>query len=159
MLNKDGIPTIEQIKSCFPSESLLVKPKVIIECYEEIPCNPCSTSCPFHAITIGDNINARPKVDFEKCTGCGVCVYSCPGLAISVAQLVGNKAKFKISYEFLPYPKIGELWTAMNRAGEEIGNALIEKVVLNKVQDKTALVYVETNRSLLYDFITIGKKI
>lgn len=159
MLNKDGIPTFEQIKSCFPEPKILVKPKVIIECYEEIPCNPCSTSCPFQAIYIGKNINDRPQVDFEKCTGCGVCVFSCPGLAISVAQLITDQVRFKISYEFLPLPQVGEVWTAINRYGQVIGEAKIEKVTLNKVQDKTALVQVVVNKSFLYEFITIGKKI
>ncbi|MGD9605308.1 MAG: 4Fe-4S binding protein [Bacilli bacterium] len=159
MLNKDGVPTLEQVKSCFPQSELLVRPKVVIECYEEIPCNPCSTSCPFNAIYIGENINHRPSVDFDKCTGCGVCVYSCPGLAISVVQLVGNKARFKISYEFLPLPQVGEKWTAVNRQGQTIGEAEIEKVSLNKVQDKTALIQVLVDNSLLYDFITVGKKL
>lgn len=159
MLNKDGIPTQEQIRSCFPEESALLKPKVIVECYEEIPCNPCSTSCPFKAITIGENINSRPTVDFSLCTGCGVCVYSCPGLAISVAQIIGDQIRFKISYEMLPLPAVGEIWTAVNRAGEIIGHAKIEKVTLGKAQDKTALVQVLTDKKHLYDFIAIRSRI
>ncbi|HNZ50771.1 MAG TPA: 4Fe-4S binding protein [Bacilli bacterium] len=159
MLNKDGVPSLDQIKTCFPNLESLQKPKAIIECYEEIPCNPCSTSCPFKAIYIGPNINKRPQVDFNKCTGCGVCVYSCPGLAISVAQLVGKEVRFKISYEFLPLPQVGEIWTAINRSGQMIGKAKIEKVTLTKVQDKTALIQVLVDSSLLYDFITVGKKI
>ena len=53
MLNKDGYPSLEQVKSNFPEKSVIVKPKAIIEYYEKIPCNPCETSCPFKAITIG----------------------------------------------------------------------------------------------------------
>jgi MinD superfamily P-loop ATPase len=159
MLYKDGIPTQEQIKSCFPEETILLKPKAIVECYEEIPCNPCSTSCPFSAITIGENINNRPKVDFLLCTGCGICVFSCPGLAISVAQIIGDQVRFKISYEMLPLPVVGEVWTAVNRGGEIIGQAKIEKVTLGKAQDKTALIQVLTEKKHLYDFITIRSRI
>lgn len=159
MLNIDGIPTSEQIRSCFPEESALLKPKAIVECYEEIPCNPCSTSCPAQAITVGENINNRPKVDFSLCTGCGICVYSCPGLAVSVAQIIGDQARFKISYEMLPLPAAGEIWNAVNRAGEIIGQAIIEKVTLGKAQDKTALVQVLTDKRHLYDFITIRSRI
>jgi Na+-translocating ferredoxin:NAD+ oxidoreductase subunit B len=35
----------------------------------------CQASCPFHAITMKDNM---PVIDPEKCTGCGVCVKACP---------------------------------------------------------------------------------
>jgi len=52
MLKTDGIPTKKQVLSRFPNEELLDRPKAITECYEDIPCNPCSTSCPFDAIHI-----------------------------------------------------------------------------------------------------------
>ena len=155
MLKKDGVASLEQVISCFPERKYLVKPKAIIECYEKIPCNPCSTSCPFDAIHIGEDINNEPKVDFDKCTGCGICVYSCPGLAIMVCELVGDKVRFKISYEFLPYPNQGEVWDAVNREGQVIGKAIIEKFTLNNRQDRTALVNVIVDKDLLYDFVTI----
>ncbi|QVK19012.1 4Fe-4S binding protein [Mycoplasmatota bacterium] len=159
MLVKDGVATKEQVYTRYPAHELLIKPKAIIECYESIPCNPCSTSCPFGAITIGDDINNLPKVDFDKCTGCGVCVYSCPGLAIMVCEIFENKARFKIPYEFLPYPKENEVWHAVNRKGEVIGDALIEKVTLTKRQDRTVLVQVLVDEILLYDFVTIRRKL
>jgi Pyruvate/2-oxoacid:ferredoxin oxidoreductase delta subunit len=104
MLNRDGVATKEQILSRFPSNEVLVKAKAITECYEEIPCNPCATSCPFDAIHIGEDINTKPVVDFDLCTGCGICVYSCPGLAIVTVQIVNDKARFKLPYEFRPLP-------------------------------------------------------
>lgn len=155
MLNQYGYPSPEQVESKFPSLEILVKPKAIVECYEKIPCNPCSTSCPFKAITIGEDINNTPVVDFDKCTGCGICVYSCPGLAITVCEVLEDKVRFKIPYEFLPIPKQGELWHAVNRKGEVIGEAYIEKVTLTPRQDKTQLVQVLVDKELLYEFVTI----
>ena len=58
MLNRDGVPSKDLVLSKFPSNEILVKSKAITECYEEIPCNPCSTVCPFDAIYIGEDINA-----------------------------------------------------------------------------------------------------
>ena len=48
---KGGIPCLIklefhpkiQVLSRFPKENDLLKPKAILECYEDIPCNPCST--------------------------------------------------------------------------------------------------------------------
>ena len=159
MLEKTGVAEKTQVKSRFPAENLLVKPKAIIECYENIPCNPCSTSCPFDAITIGADINTMPVVDFNKCTGCGICVFSCPGLAIMVTELKDEKARFKIPYEFVPYPKEKEVWDAIDRSGAIIGDALIEKVSLSTRQDRTLLVQVLVDKDLLYDFVTIRRKI
>jgi Fe-S-cluster-containing hydrogenase component 2 len=155
MLDKTGIPSQEQVKSRFPEESLLVKPKAVLECYEDIPCNPCSTNCPFNAIEIGEDINRQPRLLVEKCTGCGQCVTVCPGLAIMTAQVSNDRAIFKIPYEFLPFPRIGEIWDAVDRGGNVIGKAVIEKTVLTPKQDKTMLLTVSVDRSLLYDFISV----
>lgn len=155
MINKTGYPSVSKIKSKFPSTEQLITPKAIIECYQEIPCNPCSTSCPFGAITIGDNINNIPTIDFSKCVGCGVCVYSCPGLAIMVVNISEHLAHFKIPYELLPLPKIGEDWEGLNRQGKVICKARIEGVVKNKKTDRTAVINVSVPKEFLYEFITI----
>lgn len=158
MLERDGYATHEQISFRFPKVELLVKPKAVIECYENIPCNPCSTSCPFNAITIGKDINNIPQVDYDKCTGCGICVHSCPGLAIMVCEVLADKVRFKIPYEFLPRPIENEVWQAVNRKGDIIGEALIEKVSLNNRQDRTALVQVLVNKEFIYEFVTIRRE-
>lgn len=158
MLNKDGVASFKQIKSRFPKREVLIKPKAITECYEEIPCNPCSTSCPFNAITIGDDINKPPVVDFDKCTGCGICVFNCPGLAIFTVQEKDEYLLYKIPYEFVPYPDNNEIAYAINRAGEIIGDVEILKVQISDKQDKTPLLHVKVPKELLYEFITIRRK-
>jgi Fe-S-cluster-containing hydrogenase component 2 len=154
-MRRTGIPSPEAVRACFPSPEKLLRPKAIIECYEEIPCNPCATSCPVQAITIGDDLNKTPQIDFDLCTGCAICVSSCPGLAIMVAEMRGEQVRFKIPYEFLPVPEAGEIWSAVNRSGEVIGEALIEKV---SRQNKTLTVWVLVSRDLLYDFVSIRRK-
>jgi Fe-S-cluster-containing hydrogenase component 2 len=155
MLNKTGIPTKDQVMSRFPKEVLLVKPKAVLECYEPIPCNPCETSCPFGAITIGEDINKQPELDPDRCTGCGICIHSCPGLAIFVSQLTDTAARFKIPYEFLPVPVPGETWIALDRSGHPIGHAKIVKIDNATKQAKTIVVTVDVPKDQLYDFITI----
>ena len=155
MLIKTGVPTSEMIASKFPSKSELNKPKAILECYEQIPCNPCATSCPFDAIVIEDGMTGIPSLISERCTGCGQCVIACPGLSITVAQLLGNEALFKIPYEFTPLPVKGEIWHGLNRNGEIICDAKINHIIPGKT--KTALVTVIIDAQHLYDFVTIKR--
>lgn len=154
MLDKNGVPSLELIQSRFPEEEYWVRPKAITECYEPIPCNPCETSCPFDAITVGADINTPPRVDFDKCTGCGICVYSCPGLAIFTVQKKDDYLLFQIPYEFLPRPQVSEIMHAVNRAGDIIGTCEITKVTDRPKQDKTALLQVKVGLEHFYDFVT-----
>lgn len=158
MLNRDGVVDTIRLKTKFPEKKYLVKAKAITECYEAIPCNPCSTSCPFDAIAIGEDINTPPVVNFAKCIGCGICVYNCPGLAIFVVKELEDYLEFKIPYEFVPYPQKGEVWNAVNRKGEIIGECEIIKAQINDNFDKTCLVTVKVQKDHLYQFITIRRK-
>ena len=74
-MRKTGIPSPNDLKKVMPSEERLNQGAcVIIECFEQIPCNPCLDACPKEAIKIEENINNLPEVDYEKCTGCGICI-------------------------------------------------------------------------------------
>lgn len=159
MFEKTAVATKDMVRKQFPRDKkVLFRPKAIIECYHEIPCNPCETSCPFNAITIGEDINQRPKINFDLCTGCGVCVYSCPGLAIMVAMIKDGKAYFKVAYELLPLPKVGERWLAVNRAGEVISDCKIENVSRAREKtNQTSVITVSLEQPYLYEFITIRR--
>ena len=157
MLSKSGIPTKQQIQSVFPKQKDLLQMKAIIECYEEIPCNPCETYCPFDAIEIGPQMNHRPQLIVDRCIGCSICVSVCPGVAIMLASVDDDVAKFTIAYELLPLPEVNWIWHGVNRAGEVIGDVTITKVVKNK--DHSALITLETMRDYLYDLVTIRRKV
>ena len=155
MLDQNGVPSKEQVLKEFPDKVVLKKPKAIIECYKGIPCNPCSTNCPFDAIFIPEDINKRPDIDFDKCTGCGVCVYNCPGLAITVRMLVDGKARLKIPYEFYPLPEKGKAVNVLNRGGEKITTGLITRVQMSDKQNKTAHITVDIDEEYYVDAMTI----
>ncbi len=159
MLKQTGVPSAKQIHEQFPhDEGMLQKPKAIIECYEDIPCNPCATSCPFDAITIPENINVRPRIDFERCTGCAICVYRCPGLAITVFQTNADNAIMKLPYEFTPLPEVGDTLRVLDRGGNPLTNGKVLKVQHAKAQNKTALIHIEFPKAHLYEAITIEVK-
>jgi Fe-S-cluster-containing hydrogenase component 2 len=115
---------------------------VLIECVENIPCNPCETVCPKGAISVGSPITILPQADIDKCSGCGLCVAICPGQAIFVIDFNRNdiEASLTFVYEFLPKPKTGDRVIAVNRKGEEICGAVVENVVESKRFDQSKVV-------------------
>ena len=126
-----GYLLLEVIKKMItlPSKERMKEgPVVIIECMEDIPCDPCVESCKKGAI-IKESLTAAPTVDYEKCTGCALCVASCPGLAIFVVDNSReDKALVYIPYEMLPVPKKGDKGDALDRSGKLIGSSEVAKV-------------------------------
>ncbi|MCI2106564.1 MAG: FAD-dependent oxidoreductase [Intestinimonas sp.] len=95
----------------------------VIECTQNIPCNPCQDACPRGCIKIGADLTALPSVDVSKsCSGCGMCVASCSGQAIFlVNEDVGEGfAEVTMPYEFLPLPRPGERGMALDRSGTPV---------------------------------------
>lgn len=132
----EGVIEINDLN--LPNEEQLRKGVAIIECIQEIPCNPCVDACPFNAISM-ENINALPSIDYEKCIGCGKCAEVCPGLAIFIVKTINEKALVTLPYEFLPLPEENEEVKALNREGKEICNAIVKKVR----KGKTPLITIE----------------
>ena len=59
----------------------------VMECTQNIPCNPCQDACPKGCISIGTNIVSLPVVvDDGECINCGMCVASCSGQAIFLVK-------------------------------------------------------------------------
>lgn len=132
MLIQDGIPTREDLAAVMPTAERLARGAVAIaECFQKIPCNPCSKACVKKAIRVEPDINQTPKVDFDVCNGCGICLARCPGLAIFVVDMTysGTEAVVKLPFEFLPVPREGQLACGLNRAGEELGWFPVVKVL------------------------------
>lgn len=128
--------------------------KAIIACFEAIPCDPCVTYCPVHAITIEPSLHAQPHLDIDACTGCAICVAVCPGLAIMCAKISDAKATFKIPYELNTTFEKGMVVTALNRYGEAIGTAKVLSVRQHR-STLTTILEVEVDLSLLQEFSTI----
>jgi Fe-S-cluster-containing hydrogenase component 2 len=132
MLINDGIPTHEDLNIINPPpERLAAGPVVIVECFQEIPCNPCIKACRRGAITMPRDINDVPLVDFALCNGCGLCISLCPGLAIFVVDKTYSEdyALVKVPFEYVPIPKAGQYAAGLDRAGKELGFFEVVKVM------------------------------
>ena len=144
----NGYPSLEEIKEAngWPTEERFAKgPVAIIECVQEIPCNPCEEACPVSAILIGSPITAIPTLAMDRCTGCGRCVAKCSGLAIFIVdKSLGNgRATVSFPFEYLPLPKPGDPVEAVNRASEFVCGATVTKVANPPANDHTPVVTVE----------------
>lgn len=153
MENRVFAPTTKMFAELggYPSKERLYKGMVaIIECEQEIPCNPCESSCRQHAILVGDPITNLPILKGELCVGCGLCVANCPGQAIFMIDMTYKEktALVGLPYEFIPLPEVGQVVTAADRNGEALGAGTVRKIVSDASLDKTNVVYVEVSKEI-----------
>ena len=140
-INKTPPPSIDE--GCFP----------VFHCHQEVPCNPCTSVCPAHAIyTIGNSITGLPCRDETiECTGCLNCVAVCPGLAISMLDFRKDK---KTPLVTLPFEierqtvEKGQTVAITDAEGNILGNFPVENVRTKKKYPKTLLVQVRLNTKI-----------
>lgn len=114
----------------------------IIECTQNIPCNPCQTACAKKCIKVGSVITSLPVVDEKSnCIGCGMCVASCSGQAIFLVDesYEDGFAAVSIPYELYPLPKKGDNGLALDRSGKVLGKAEIIDIKTIKAMDGTSV--------------------
>jgi len=114
----------------------------VIECTQNIPCNPCQDACPKKCISIGENITSLPIVlEDSDCINCGMCVASCSGQAIFLVDedCGDGSATVTLPYEFLPLPEEGTKGIALGRNGKKVCEATVVSVKTAKAFDKTHL--------------------
>jgi ferredoxin len=143
---RTGVLTDEQLQEIAPEP----KGKIaIVECVEDIPCDPCVAACPFSAIKM-DSLVGKPELIPEKCSGCGSCIAECPGLAIFVVDFdySDNDAVVILPYEFVPLPEKGETVAVLDREGKKCGKGEILKVRVHKNQTAAISVIVPKNLAM-----------
>lgn len=151
MLTHTGVPAEADLAGVLPPEYLRAERRLaVIECFQEIPCDPCAYACPFGAIAPFADINDRPRVLQEKCVGCGLCVPQCPGLAIFVVDehYSAEEALVVVPYEYLPVPAPADEVAGLSREGVEVCRARVIMVQNALVQDRTQLLWLAVPRAL-----------
>jgi len=116
----------------------------LIRCSQEIPCNPCVSSCPVHAIRlkpVRNNLMDIPEYT-GACTGCTKCVSICPGLAIVLVRKSGeNEADVILPFEFIPDFNIGDFIPLTDGDGNDLCMGKVFRIRIDR-KTKTRLVYV-----------------
>lgn len=140
-LLKKGFIANDEIER-FPGVTHKAGVHPVMECSQNIPCNPCQDTCPKHCIKIGEKITSLPAVDESvDCIGCGMCVASCSGQAIFlVDENAGDGfATVTLPYEFLPLPENGEKGYGLGRDGQVVCEAEVVSTKTSNAFDHTSL--------------------
>ncbi len=114
----------------------------VIECTQNIPCNPCQDACRKGCISIGNDITSLPiAVSGSECINCGMCVASCSGQAIFLVNedCGDGTATVTMPYEFLPLPSEGTKGEGLGRDGRRVCEAEVVSVKSLAAYDKTNL--------------------
>lgn len=125
----------------------------VIECTQNIPCNPCQDVCPRHCINVGANITTLPTINPEAdCSNCGKCVAFCPGQAIFLVNedMGDGTAQVTLPYEFLPLPEKGCAGYALDRSGAVVCEAEVVKVMNPRAFDHTALLTMSVPKDFVH---------
>lgn len=162
-ISRLGYPSGEELAACpgFPSaERLAEGPVAVIECVQDIPCDPCEGACPSGAICVGKPITNLPALNGDKCTGCGLCITKCPGLAIFRLDMSkpGDLATVQFPWEYLPTPEVGEEVLAVDRAGQALGSANVTAVKRLSSADKTVVVEIAVPKSAALEARGIARR-
>jgi Fe-S-cluster-containing hydrogenase component 2 len=160
-LKTRGAPSLSELAAAgmLPSmEDMARSACLCIECVEEIPCNPCETSCPHGAIKVGDPITNLPVFDRSKCTACGLCIPACPGQAITIKQIQGDLATIRFPWEYVPVPSAGDAVDMLDRYGDTVCRGKILGANTAKRNDRTVILTAEFPAGFSQQVITIRRK-
>jgi Fe-S-cluster-containing hydrogenase component 2 len=144
-----------------PSQQRMEKgPVAVIECAQEIPCNPCVDACRYHAITMEGSLTDLPVLNEEDCIGCGTCLAICPGQAIFLVDATYSETEglVKVPYEYVPLPKVGDIVDGLNRAGKVVCQAEVKMVVNAKINDRTPIVTLIVPKELIMEVRSLKLK-
>ena len=97
----------------------------IFHCYQEVPCNPCTSVCPVGAVkTENDEITGLPYIiDLDACTGCASCIAVCPGLSVTMVDFREDQQHPLVT---LPY----EVWRERVEVGQKVPVTDIDGAIL-----------------------------
>jgi len=158
-LFSSGVPANEDIAKICPSdERFAAGPVAVVECFQEIPCNPCVKACNRGAIAMPRDINDMPALNARLCNGCGRCIPLCPGLAIFVIDMDYGEdlALVKLPYEYVPIPKAGQLALGLDRCGRELGRYEVVRVMPGGKRNMTHTVALAVPKELAMEVRAVG---
>lgn len=160
-LLEDGYLSPEELDELpgVPSKERLEQgPVAVVECAQEIPCNPCEDACPQGAICVGEPLTNLPVLNEVECIGCGLCIADCPGQAIFVVDMTHSEqaATVQLPHEYLPLPEKGEVVDGLSRAGDFACEGRVLRVQNPRRHNHTPVITVAVPKECAMDVRGIG---
>jgi sarcosine oxidase subunit alpha len=121
----------------------------LIQCVQEIPCNPCTEVCPRRLIKIEDGtLTGLPRFEGDACLGCAQCVVVCPGLAITLVDEGYDPTRKRVLLTLpLELPQnaveVGNEFTTVGSEGETVGTGKVIAFRDALSQDRRRLILLE----------------
>lgn len=151
IVDREGIENSDQrLRGSATSEERAASGEVfpVLHCFQEIPCNPCTSVCPRGLIRIdGPDIRSLPRFVADEvgseCIGCLKCVTICPGLAIS---LVDRRTDPEAPRVTLPFEygesrlNVGDRVVVLDTVGGVLGESEVVGLRAHPSADRTVLV-------------------
>lgn len=108
---------------------------------------------------MGKPITNLPKLDTSKCSGSGLCLSNCPGLAIYIKDYTysENQALITFPYEFYPLPSINQIVMAVDREGKDVCEGVIVKINLNMANDHTIILSMVYPKDYFHEVISMKR--
>ncbi len=125
----------------------------VFHCDQEVPCNPCTSVCPQHAIrTENDTLTGLPYfIDTVDCTGCASCVAVCPGLSVTLVDYRKDPEHPRVTLAYEVWrDKVaeGQKVPVTDVEGAVLGYYPVERVKTRKKYPGTVLVQVRVDRAV-----------
>ena len=130
----------------------------VLHCYQEIPCNPCTTVCAYDSIQLkGEHGTIMDLPHFAgKCIGCAQCVLICPGLAITLVRKTKEPgwAEIILPHEFDHNYQTGDELVLRDCEGNSLGHGIIKNSRFNK-KHRTHLFTLKVRENIAKDVVGI----
>lgn len=127
----------------------------IMHCRQEIPCDPCTSVCPYGLIQIGSNdIRGIPQfsnLNGKECIACERCVAICPGLAITVVDFRKSEkfALVSVPLEFSElFIHVGDVVSATDIEGNLLGEFPVMRIRTMRQFSHTLIVQLQVPAEL-----------
>lgn len=121
----------------------------VFYCDQEIPCDPCVSSCTQRLIKLkNDKILGIPEFIGKNCQGCGNCVYVCPGLAITLVNKKYDPLKI-MAKVIVPWElpdgliKLHDMVYTSGSTGENVGKGRVVVIKKGFKKNERKLIHLE----------------